>query len=252
MTNTRVLVVTGGASGIGRALSEIAAGLGWMVAVLDLPSALARRRGLSGVGIPCDVSDEAQVVSAFARVSECLGPVDALFCSAGIDEGGLLHEMTYDRWRKVLAVNLDGTFLCVREAIRLMVGQGLGGSIVCCSSPASFVGLAAGGASAYSASKGGISALVRSVAVDYAGHGIRVNALVPGATETSLMWANVPAAELSSTHEMLTKEIPLRRLAQPSEPAAAAMWLLSEESRYVTGSHLVIDGGILAKASISV
>jgi NAD(P)-dependent dehydrogenase (short-subunit alcohol dehydrogenase family) len=90
------------------------------------------------------------------------------------------------------------------------------------------------------------------MAIDYASYGVRVNAVVPGATETDLMWSNVPAKRIPRMRKILSREIPLGRLAQPEEPARAVAWLLSEESSYVTGSHVVCDGGILAKASISV
>jgi NAD(P)-dependent dehydrogenase (short-subunit alcohol dehydrogenase family) len=114
------------------------------------------------------------------------------------------------------------------------------------------VALAAGGSGAYSATKGAISSLVRCMAIDYAKFGIRVNAVVPGATETGLMWNNVPAEEIESTRVQLCREIPLGRLARPEDPARVVAWLLSEESAYMTGSHVVCDGGILAKSSISV
>ena len=126
------------------------------------------------------------------------------------------------------------------------------GAIVVCSSPAAFVAFASGGTSAYSASKGGVSALVRSLAIDYAQNGIRVNAVVPGPTETPLMWAAVPTSQREEVRQQVLREVPLRRIANPSEPAAAALWLLSDEAAYVTGSHLVCDGGVLAKASISI
>jgi NAD(P)-dependent dehydrogenase (short-subunit alcohol dehydrogenase family) len=126
------------------------------------------------------------------------------------------------------------------------------GSIVCTSSPTGFVALSAGATGAYSATKGGISSLVRCMAIDYARYGIRVNAVVPGATETRLMWSNVNPKDVPQMRDAVSREIPLGRLAEPEEPARAVLWLLSDESSYVTGSHLICDGGILAKASISV
>jgi NAD(P)-dependent dehydrogenase (short-subunit alcohol dehydrogenase family) len=126
------------------------------------------------------------------------------------------------------------------------------GSIVCTSSPTSLVALAAGGAGCYSASKAGISALVRCMAVDYARYGIRVNSIIPGATETTLMWNNVPPEKVDELRGQIGSEVPLGRLADPEEPARAVAWLMSDESSYVTGSNLICDGGILAKASISV
>ena len=163
----------------------------------------------------------------------------------------MAHELTPEHWRDVMRVNLDGTFYCAQSALRHMMPAG-GGSIVCCSSPASFVAFSSGGASAYSASKGGVSSLVRTLAVDYAPYGIRVNALVPGSTETPLMWANVAPGGQAAMRQVLATEIPLGRLAAPSEPAKAAWWLLNEDSSYVTGSHLICDGGTLAKGSVSV
>ncbi len=133
-----------------------------------------------------------------------------------------------------------------------MIAAGRTGSIVCTSSPTGFVALAGGAAGAYSASKGGVSALVRCMAVDYAPYGIRVNAVVPGSTETKMMWDNVPEPERIRIREQLSHEIPLGRMAQPIDPARSVLWLLSEESAYVTGTQLVCDGGILAKASVSV
>lgn len=256
----QILVVTGGGSGIGRAVVEAAAVRGMTVAVLDAArdaaaevaaGALQTGRG-SVVGIECDVREEEQVAAAFARVVKDLGPPAGLFAAAGIDIGGRVHEMDYAQWRRVQSTNVDGTFLSCKYALRVMLGTGERGAIVCCSSPSSFVAFAAGGASAYSASKGAVSALVRCLAIDYAPYGIRVNAVVPGATETPLMWANVPTSEQPAMRAQLATEIPLRRMASPAEPAQAVLWLLSEDAAYVTGSHLVCDGGILAKGSISV
>jgi NAD(P)-dependent dehydrogenase (short-subunit alcohol dehydrogenase family) len=125
-----------------------------------------------------------------------------------------------------------------------------GGSIVCLSSP--FAHVAAPATGAYASSKGGISALVRALAVDYGRQGIRVNAVLPGPTETSLMWANVPADEVEATRRTIEHDVPVARLADPSEPARAALWLLSDQASYVTGAQLACDGGVSAKASISV
>ena len=254
----RVIVVSGGASGIGHAVAALAAARGESVAVLDVSSdcseALSQElRSLGAdqaLAVRCDVTDEVQVGAAFDRVREELGLTSGLVCAAGVDKAGMAHELPFAQWRKVLSINLDGTFLCVQQALRQMMELG-SGSIVCCSSPASFVAFAAGGASAYSASKGGVSSLVRTVAVDYARYGIRANALVPGATDTPLMWANVPSDDMPAMRKTLAAEIPLARFAEPREPAQAALWLLSDESSFVTGSHLVCDGGTLAKGSVS-
>ncbi|PYU82301.1 MAG: oxidoreductase [Acidobacteria bacterium] len=255
----RTIVVTGGADGIGRAVVLLCAARGDQIAVLDKNAEAAKttadeavKRGAkSALGLVCDVGFEEQVEKAFEIIWNKLGAPYGLFTSAAIDLGGLIHELPAATWHQVLDTNLNGTFLACKHAIRRMRQADVPGSIVCASSPTGFVALAAGGTGAYSATKGGISSLVRCMAIDYAPYGIRVNAVVPGATETRLMWSNVPAEDIPRMRRVLSKEIPLGRLAQPEEPAQAVAWLLSEESSYVTGSHLICDGGILAKASIS-
>jgi NAD(P)-dependent dehydrogenase (short-subunit alcohol dehydrogenase family) len=256
----RTIVVTGGADGIGRAVVLLCAARGDSVAVLDKRAGVAKatadealKRGAkSALSFFCDVTQEEQVELAFNSICEKLGSPYGLFTSAGIDLGGLVHELPSATWRQILDTNLTGTFLACKHALQRMRQADAPGSIVCASSPTGFVALAAGGSGAYSTTKGGISSLVRCMAIDYARYGIRVNAVVPGATETRLMWNNVPTEDIPRMREILSKEIPLGRLAQPEEPARAVAWLLSDESSYVTGSHVVCDGGILAKASISV
>jgi NAD(P)-dependent dehydrogenase (short-subunit alcohol dehydrogenase family) len=256
----RTIVVTGGANGIGKAVVSLCANRGDRVAVLDAdePGAKiaadeAKLNGANGaLGLRCDVSVEAEVQAAFEAISQELGTPYGVFANAGIDIGGLVHELPLAAWDRVTKTNLTGVFLSCKHALRKMLAAKIAGSIVCTSSPTGFVALSAGGAGAYSATKAGISALVRCMAIDYAGFGIRVNAVVPGATETRLMWNNVPPQDIPRMREQVSKEIPLGRLAAPEDPARAVVWLLSEDSSYVTGSHLVCDGGILAKASISV
>ncbi len=253
------IVVTGGGAGIGRAVALQCAARGDSVAILDIDEKAARDAAAAAwaagapksLGVCCDVSSEESVAAAFEAVAE-LGPLDGAFANAGMDAGGLLHELPFEIWKRVIDTNLTGVYLTCKYALRQMLKDGISGSIVCTSSPAATVAFAAGGAGAYSASKGGISALVRTMAVDYARYGIRVNAVVPGATETRLMWANVAAADMVEMRRRVCEEVPLGRLASPDEPARAVVWLLSDEASYVTGAHLVCDGGILAKASISV
>lgn len=256
----RTILVTGAGSGIGRAVAVLAARCGARIVVLDVMATAAQAcaddihaAGGDAIAVRCDVSNERQVTAAFADVSDRGIIIDGAFTGAGIDLGGPAHQLDADDWRRVLDVNLTGSFLVCREALAMMVASGRrGGSIVLCSSPAAQVGFAAGNASAYSASKGGVSALTRSLAVDYARHGIRINAVVPGPTETPLMWAAVPEVERAAMRSAVIAEVPLGRLAEPEEPARAVLWLLGDESSFVTGSHLVCDGGVLAKASISV
>lgn len=256
----RLIIITGGGGGIGRATASLCARRGDRVAILDKngesaneAAGAARDLGAAGViGLECDVSNEAQVAQAFALIHEQFGAPYGVFANAGIDVGGLIHEMPLERWKLILDTNLTGIFLTCKYALQQMLSAKSSGSIVCTSSPTGFVALAAGGSGAYSATKGAISSLVRCMAIDYAKFGIRVNAVVPGATETGLMWNNVPPEEVEAMRVQLCREIPLGRLAEAEDPARIVAWLLSDESAYMTGSHVVCDGGILAKSSISV
>ena len=256
----RAIVITGAAAGIGRATALLCAERGDRVALLDKDDGEAEaaavealsRGATDAVAIQCDVADESQVSEAFATVQAQFGVPWGIFANAGIDLGRPLHELSLDQWQRVIDTNLTGVFLTCKHALRLMVEARAGGSIVCASSVGAFAAFASGGAGAYSATKGGISSLVRCMAVDYARHGIRVNAVVPGATETRLMWNNTDPADIDALRAQIGKEVPLGRLATPEEPARAVLWLLSAESSYVTGTQLICDGGILAKASLSV
>jgi NAD(P)-dependent dehydrogenase (short-subunit alcohol dehydrogenase family) len=256
----RTIVITGGGAGIGRATALICAARGDSIAVLDKNADAAKSTAVEAVasgakhalGLPCDVTVEEQVEESFENITAQLGVPYGLFANAGIDQGGLIHELPLETWRLVVETNLTGIFLSCKHGIRQMIKARTSGSIVCTSSPTGFVALAAGGAGAYSATKGGISSLTRCMAIDYAQYGIRVNAVVPGSTETGLMWNNVSPPDIARMRQQLSKEIPLGRLAQPEDPARAVAWLLSEDSSYMTGSHLVCDGGSLAKASFSV
>ncbi|WP_410534705.1 SDR family NAD(P)-dependent oxidoreductase [Streptomyces sp. KL2] len=258
---TRTILITGGGSGIGRATAVEAARRGWAVGILDRDgesaeraAAEARRNGARRAwAAASDVTEERELVDAFGAASTALGPVDGVTVSAGIEINAPLPRMPLETWRRVLEVNLTGTFLTVRTAARNLRDTGRPGSIVCVSSPSAFTGFAGGSNSAYGASKGGVSAFVRAAAIDLAPHGIRVNALVPGATDTPMLYFGLGGAELEAERARLrdaaARQIPLGRMADPAEIARAAVWLLSDEASYVTGSHLVCDGGLMAKSA---
>ena len=245
------VVVTGAGSGIGRAVVLACARRGANVAALDVDADLADavaaealRAGAGlAIGLGCDVTGEVSVRQAYDDVEARLGGFDAVCANAGIEVNAPLHTFQLEPWKRVIEVNLVGVFLTCREALGRLVTRAAGGSIVCTSSPAAFVGFSGGGNSAYAASKGGVSAFVRSAAVDYARYGIRVNAVVPGATDTPMLLAS------DETHLAAKAQIPLGRLGQPEEIAAAIVWLLSSEASYVTGAHLVCDGGLMAKSA---
>lgn len=256
----RIVVVTGGASGIGRATVLRCAAEGARVAVLDLDEPGAERVGgeaaaagaPEAVGLRCDVAREDAVAAAFAEIRRRLGTPNGVFANAGIEVQAPAHEMSYQTWRRVLAVNLDGTFLTCKHALGAMLADEVAGSIVCTSSPNAFTGYSGGGNACYAASKGGISALVRSLAVDYAQAGIRVNAVVPGATDTPLMWSAYDEDYRDEArHDIEARArqtVPAGRLGTPAEIAWAVTWLLSDEASYVTGSQLFCDGGLTIKS----
>ena len=251
------VVVTGAARGIGRAAALACARGGAGVAVLDLDGELAgevaqeaRTAGApAAIGLACDVTAEESVTSAVGEAARALGPLRGLVTSAGIDRRGMPHELPLDVWQSVLNVNLTGTLLACKHVLRDMLAHGRGGSIVCISSPVADAAVP-GGLGPYIASKGGVSALVRSMALDYAPHAIRVNAVVPGCVDTGLMWEGVPPDEIPAVREQTAAQLPLGRLAEPEEIAAAITWLLSDRASYATGSELVVDGGLLARAGV--
>ncbi len=255
------IVVTGGGSGIGRAVALLCAERGARVAVLDVDGAAATtvareatdRGAANAIGLACDVGSEEDVCSAISRCVDELGPPVGVVANAGIELSSRVHEMDLAEWQRVLNTNLTGTFLTCKHGVRAMLAAGKAGSIVCTSSPSAFVGFSGGGNGAYGASKGGVSAFVRAMALDYASADIRVNAVVPGATETPLLLAGAAPEEcepmMAGIARRAREEVPLQRLGQARDVAFAVSWLLSDEASYVTGTHLVCDGGLMAKSA---
>jgi len=254
---SRAVLITGAAGGVGSACARRASRVGAPVALIDvdgdrvdgLAEDLATRGG-KVYAAACDVRDEAEVETAVERACAELGPPGSLVTAAGVDRATPLQTADTSAWDEVISTNLRGTFVACRAVLGRIVDSG-GGAIVCVSSPLARVSTP-GGSAAYAASKAGVCALVRSIAIDHAPQGVRANAVLPGPTETGLMWANISATEIPRTRELISDEVPLGRLATPDEIAAAIEWLLSDEASFVTGAELVCDGGVLARASVSV
>jgi NAD(P)-dependent dehydrogenase (short-subunit alcohol dehydrogenase family) len=242
----RTVVVTGGSRGIGRAAVELLRRDGANVAVLARESAALHEveQTTGAVAFPTDVMDDQAVVDAFVAVDRRFGPIYGLFANAGIGIlEGPVHLLPPSEWDRVIATNLRGSYVPAREALARMVDQKIQGSIVFTSSCV-VQNAVPGVGSAYHAAKGALEAMARSIAVDYGAYGIRCNAISPGATETELMWTGVPTGELESARKTVGERVALGRVADPVEIGRAAVWLLSDESSYVTGSTLVIDGGV--------
>jgi len=237
----KTYLVTGASSGIGFATTRALLAQGAKVAAVGLPDRLLddAKRQLSGavLFLDADVSDSSQVDRAFAQAEAELGPLSGAFKAAGISSVAPITETSDELWQRLIQVNLTGTFHVARAAARTLTSNG-GGSLICTASELSLVGQA--GYSAYTATKGGVLSMVRSLAAELAPAGVRVNALSPGTTDTPML-----AAEFANEEERARDEasVPLGRFALPEEIAAGALWLLGPESSYVTGTNLVVDGG---------
>jgi NAD(P)-dependent dehydrogenase (short-subunit alcohol dehydrogenase family) len=228
----RVVVVTGGARGIGDAIVAAFLEEGAEAVSLDLAECAEPRPGCRYLG--CDITDPASVHDAFQQVER----VDVLVNNAGIQRVGLIGELSYEHWQAVVATHLTGAFLCYSEAVPRMRALG-SGAIVHVASTAAFVGLP--GRGPYSAAKAGLAALTRVMAVELAQAGIRVNAVAPGFTRTPLVQQALDDGSLRE--DWMLERVPIGRLAEPAEIALAVRFLGSEDASYVTGHVLVADGG---------
>ncbi len=255
----KVIAITGATSGIGRAAAEAFAGEGGVVAFCGRREALGeevqnkiRATGGTATFIRADVRDETQVKAFIDRTVSTYGRLDVAFNNAGITVEKPVHEYAAAEWDDVINTNLRGVFLAMKYQIPYMLAGG-GGNIVVTSSSNAIATTEK--RSAYSASKRGLIGLVQSAALDYAQHGIRVNALIPGTTDTALVrhsagMEHVPDAvwKLTLSQWAHTHVPGLQRVAQPEEIAAFALVLASDDLPYMTGAQLVMDGGKTAHA----
>jgi NAD(P)-dependent dehydrogenase (short-subunit alcohol dehydrogenase family) len=244
----KVVLITGGNSGIGLAMAEAVAMAGadvciWGTNAEKNVTALKRLEELGGhhMALRCNVADEQEVEEAFEETVKAFGQVDACFANAGVSGRRNVRsfvEMTTEEWRRVLSVNLDGTFFTLRAAARHMVSRQGGGSLVATASLAAIEGQARG--EHYAATKGGTISIMRSLAVELARHGVRANVILPG-------WIDTAMTEKTLSSEPFQKKvitrIPFRRWGGPGDFGGIAVYLVSDASAYHTGDTFVIDGG---------
>jgi NAD(P)-dependent dehydrogenase (short-subunit alcohol dehydrogenase family) len=251
MLGGKTALVTGGASGIGRATALAMAREGAQVAVADRDEQAAARTaariiedGGRAIALGGDVSSEEDVRDLVAHTVGAFGRLDCAFNNAGIGSravgpaGLRLHELNADSFQKMLAVNLVGVFYCMKHEIAQMLAQG-SGAIVNTSSLAGIVGLT--GTAHYVAAKHGVTGLTRAAALEYASQRIRVNCVNPGYIETPMT-----ADAMKTQYDATVAKIPIARLGRPEEVAEAVVWLCSDRAAYVTGTAQVVDGGYLA------
>jgi 2-hydroxycyclohexanecarboxyl-CoA dehydrogenase len=241
-----VAVVTGGASGMGEATCHELGRRGHKVAVLDLNETAAQRvaddlraAGVTALGVGADVTDRPGLEQAFAKVRSDLGPITVLVTSAGMFGFSAFGEITVESWTRIIDVNLTGTFHCCQLALPDMLDAQWGRIVMISSSSAQ---RGSPFAAHYAASKGGVITLTKSLAREYAQHGITVNNIPPSGIETPMQHEAQAAGYLAS-NEQIAANIPLGYLGNGGDIAAAVAFLCSEEARYITGQVLGVNGG---------
>jgi NAD(P)-dependent dehydrogenase (short-subunit alcohol dehydrogenase family) len=239
----KVAVITGGVSGIGAATARLFASEGAKLVLVDFNAekgaafeAELKSEGYEAVFVKADVTSEADVKNIYDTTLSTFGKVDVLFNNAGIGAVKPTEELTYAEWRKTVEVDLDGVFLVAQAAIKEFLKTG-GGVIVNTASMYGWVG--SPGSAAYNAAKAGVINLTRSLGLEYAERNIRVNALCPGFIETPILG--------ETDREFLTNATPMKRLGKPEEMAKAVLFMASDDSSFMTGNSLIVDGGYTAQ-----
>jgi NAD(P)-dependent dehydrogenase (short-subunit alcohol dehydrogenase family) len=239
-------VVTGASSGIGRAtalrLAREGARIGLIARHRGRLEAIAAEIGSdAALVLPADCADEPAIASAIDRAADAFGGLDIVVSNAGIEllgEDDRVDRLDYAVWQRLLRNNLDGQFLTCKHGIRHLLASG-GGAVVCVGSNCGYLGMATN-EPAYSASKGGVFAMMRVMAIDYAREGIRVNMVVPGFIDTPM---NAPVMRDPKELQYWSDQIPIGHAGTAEECAAAILWLASDEASYCVGTALVVDGG---------
>ena len=247
----KTAIVTGAASGIGKAIAKCFADEGADVAILDINQAKAdevvadiKKKGRRACFVRCDVGDARQVQAAFAEAIQLLGKLDILVNNTGVIRFAPIVDMPEADWDFILRTNLKSVFLCSQQAGRQMIQQKTGGRIIAISSIHAV--LSEPNCGHYTAAKGGMESFCRTLATELAPHKITVNYIRPGATFTEL---TIPMYT-PAVKRALFERVPLKEIAQAEWIAAGAVFLASDESRYMTGQHLTIDGGYVMDGSL--
>lgn len=244
-----VSVVTGGNSGIGLAMADALAAAGSGVCVWGTNESRnaeaaeqLRKHGTEILSLRCDVGDEGQVEEAMSRTVDHFGRLDSCFANAGVSGGGVPFLQTeLSEFRRVTRIDLDGAFVTLRSAARRMVDQGEGGSLVATASLAAIQGQPRG--QAYAASKAGLIAIMKSIAVELGKHGIRANSILPGWVSTPLIDSML---ESDSFQRRVLPRVPAKRWGRPDDFGALAVYLASPASAFHTADSITVDGGYLA------
>jgi NAD(P)-dependent dehydrogenase (short-subunit alcohol dehydrogenase family) len=247
----KIAIVTGGAAGIGKAIALALADEGADVAIADIQDAKAQAvaqaiagKGRRSLAIHCDVGDSAQVDAMVGQVVDKLGGLHILVNNAAIIAPGVFWELADQDWHKIIRNNLTSVFFCSRAAAKVMIQQKQGGRIISMSSIHATLSEPAAGP--YTAAKGGIEALSRTMATELAPHKVLVNCVAPGATYSEL----TTPMYTESVKKSLFERVPLREIAQPEWIAAGVVFLASDDARYMTGQVLTIDGGYVMDGSL--